>query len=396
MTGGDPEVRTTCALVMGGYVNGLGIVRSLREQKDIQILVSSEASCLAQRSRWTDQFCKVEKSPDAYLRLFESLKSKFDFIVPFPTDDDYLEILNKLKTQISPFCYLPFNTNNLSRCLDKIHQYEVCKDLGIPCPKFFLIQSTDQLRSLSDLKWPLILKPRFRADLSGKSFRNLILKSQEELNENFDEISSVLEGSTDLIAMEFIPGMDSSIYAYTVFVDQNGMIRADWLGRKLSQYPSTRGVFSSASNEGPELLRGYGKKLIEHLQLRGICEPEFKFDSRDSQYKLTEINLRSMMWHRLGALSGVNLPLYQMADALHDEISSPSQKTIPKIHFIYMKHEILNLLFTKSYFKTFWNNISAGRTQKAFAVWDWVDPIPFVMDLFYTMKNLVMRILRPC
>jgi len=59
-----------------------------------------------------------------------------------------------------------------------------------------------------------------------------------------------------------------------------------------------------------------GRTLLNGMDIKGIAQPEFKYDSRDKKYKLTEINLRSMMWHKMGNLSGVDLHYSQYLDAL--------------------------------------------------------------------------------
>jgi predicted ATP-grasp superfamily ATP-dependent carboligase len=45
---------------------------------------------------------------------------------------------------------------------------------------------------------------------------------------------------------------------------------------------------------------------------------EFKYDARDDQYKLLEINGRAWSWVKLAAFSGVNLPLIQYYDLTND------------------------------------------------------------------------------
>ena len=69
-----------------------------------------------------------------------------------------------------------------------------------------------------------------------------------------------------------------------------------------------------------------GRKLLNGMDIKGIAQPEFKYDFRDQKYKLMEINLRSMMWHRVGNLSGVNLQYSQYLDALGEKVVSGSDQ----------------------------------------------------------------------
>jgi predicted ATP-grasp superfamily ATP-dependent carboligase len=79
------------------------------------------------------------------------------------------------------------------------------------------------------------------------------------------------------------------------------------------------------------------------MNIYGIAEPEFKYDHRDGKYKLTEINLRSMMWHRVGNLSGVNIQYSQYLDALGKTVPHQDQLKNKNIHFVYLRHEIINI-----------------------------------------------------
>src|SRR5690606_14677023 len=111
----------------------------------------------------------------------------------------------------------------------------------------------------------------------------------------------------EFIASEFVPGDDTNIYAYTCYRSQDGTIQNEWTGKKLTQYPDNYGVFCSASNEATSEVLEQGRALVKALDAYGIIEPEFKYDMRDQKFKLMEVNLRSMMWHRTGTISGVRL-----------------------------------------------------------------------------------------
>jgi predicted ATP-grasp superfamily ATP-dependent carboligase len=136
-----------------------------------------------------------------------------------------------------------------------------------------------------------------------------------------------------------------------------------------------------------------GKKLLEIMDLQGINEPEFKYDNRDGKYKLMEINLRSMMWHRVGNLSRVNIQYTQYLDALGENIPKQNQNQKDIIHFVYMKHEILNLIFRRNYWIHFKYNVF-GNQKREFAVYDKSDIRPFLFDIIGLIREVIGRCLR--
>ena len=68
----------------------------------------------------------------------------------------------------------------------------------------------------------------------------------------------------------------------------------------------------------PEVVVRQARALLEEARFHGISQVEFKYDARDDQYKLLEINGRAWSWIKLPAFSGVNLPLIQYYDLTND------------------------------------------------------------------------------
>ncbi|WP_180074660.1 hypothetical protein [Acinetobacter sp. YH12116] len=367
------------ALVLGGYVNGYSIVRELKDEGVDNIWLFDYGTSLTRKSNKVLGITTVEKTVDSFREALFSLKEHFDYIICFPTDDIQLELLWELKDEICDFCFLPFNHENLKESLDKNIQYKFCEKLGVPYPKTIELSAEQDFNKMEELLFPLLVKPNTRQDMVSDVFRSLYLQSIDDFYKNKDLLHDYLQKGFSFLASEFIPGDDTQIYAYTAYRSKKGEILNEWTGKKLTQYPDAFGVFSSASNEAPETVLEQGRTLLDGMNLYGIAEPEFKYDHRDGQYKLMEINLRSMMWHRVGNLSGVKLQFTQWNDALGLPVIKYKQDKEEIIHFVYMKHEILNLIRRKQYLKFFIQNVFFKGMF--FAVFNFRDLAPFIYDL---------------
>jgi len=385
---------SVCALVLGGYVNGYSVIRELSGRGLSDIWLFDYCDSLASKSNKIKGFSKIDKTPESLKENLFKLRCQFDYIVLFPTDDLQLELISQVKDEILEFCFIPFNCDNVAQSLDKNYQYRCCDELGIPYPKTFVVDDLASLGSVSEARFPIILKPTKRCDLSDDVFRNLYLNDVSDLYENSKLIENYVDSGIVFLASEYVPGDDTNIFAYTGYRSKNGVILNEWIGRKLNQFPNSFGVFSSACNESPEIVRNQGRLLVEKLELYGISEPEFKYDYRDNTYKLMEINLRSMMWHRVGSLSGVDLHYSQWLDSIGLDVPSQKQSFSVKIHFIYMKHEIMNLLSRRGYCKYFYYNVfKSGRSE--FAVYNYGDIKPFFYDLRNYPRSLAKIWLKP-
>jgi predicted ATP-grasp superfamily ATP-dependent carboligase len=335
----------------------------------------------------------IDKTPDSLQKEIEELRKEYKKIIIFPTDDLQLENLNNIYPEIHSFCFLPFNPENLLTCLDKYIQYSYCEKLGVPYPKTVFLQKKEDLENIKTIPFPILLKPSKREDLRRRVFRNLKIDNSEDLEKAKKNIEDHLESGIKFLASEIIPGDGSCIYAYVGYRDRKGRILNEWTGKKLSQYPDNFGVFSAASNEATEEVLVQGRTLLNGMDIKGIAQPEFKYDSRDKKYKLTEINLRSMMWHRMGSLSGVDLHYSQYLDALGKKVSPQVQVKNKNIHFLYLKHETRNLIMQRKYLRTFLKNIIESD-ETHFAVYDRKDIKPFLKDSTDIVRSAIGKFLR--
>lgn len=384
----DSSTDKICALVIGGYVNGYSVIKELHNKGIENILVCDSSRSIASCSNKIASSIIVQETPESFLEMYRSLKKTYDYIVPFPTADRHLKILNQIKLEIQSYSFLPFNEKNIEKCLDKTFQYSVCKKAKIPYPKSISIKAPENLGSVQNFSFPVVIKPSWIGQGGAKVFRTLVIENEEHLAQSYNMIKQILGDGTELVMSENIPGDDTNLYLYTCFRTREGKLLNEWTGKKLNQFPDRYGVFSSASNQAPMIIKEQGRKIVEELNLFGIIEPEFKYDARDRSYKLMEVTLRSSMPHRIGSLSGVKIQETQYRYATGQRITTYREKNDVKIHYLFFMHEISNLLSRKGYWKFFRHNIWGGE-KRAWAVFEWNDLYPF----FYSLRLLIRQII---
>jgi D-aspartate ligase len=381
---------TDCCLVLSGYVNGYSIIRELSKQGIRNIVVFDTQKSLAAYSNKIQKFVRIDPSVQSLYQAIHDLHQEFDRIILFPTSERHLEQLHELYDKIESYCFLPFNRQNLLASISKINQYEHCEKSGVPYPQSVTIRHEHQLDQLLRLPFPIIVKPSHRDNERNDVFRHLVLNTPDDYESCKDVIQGYLAKGVTFLASEIIPGDSSNIYAYVGYRSKQGVILNEWTGKKLSQYPNHFGVFASASNQAPPEVLHQGRKLLEAMDLYGICEPEFKYDSRDGTYKLMEINLRPMMWNRVGSLSGVNLMYTQYLDARGEKTVKEQQDQTRDLHFVYGKYELLSFLKGTISFKTLWKNLFCSD-KTYFAVFDVQDIKPFWADILHSLRILFRK-----
>lgn len=387
------QIKNSCALVLGGHVNGYSIIKELHEQGITEIALFDRGRSLARYSNKVKYRAVIDKNSETLLNELNKLRQHYDFIVPFPTDDLQLDHLHVIYDEVLDFCYMPFNRDTLFDASDKFYQYQTCEKIGVPYPKSINVKSVSDLDSIDNLIFPLLLKPSTRKDLTIDVFRNLYFENRADYLNKKSKVAEKIKNGVEFVISEYIPGDDTNIYAYTCFRSQEGEILNEWIGKKLTQYPDNYGVVCSSSNESPEVVLTQGRALVKALNVFGIIEPEFKYDCRDGMYKLMEINLRSMMWHRTGNICGVKLQETQYKYAIQQDVTNYSQVMDRRIHFILMLHEIPNLIARKGYWKYFKHNVF-GADIRVWAIFEIRDIKPFIYSLFLLSKMGVTAWLR--
>jgi D-aspartate ligase len=380
--------KKVCALILGGHVNGYSIIQELHGEGIREIVLIDSEKRAAAYSNKIKRFVKINNSPDNLYSALIDLSKDYSHIIIFPTSDIHIENLHKIFDLINSFCFVPFNKDNILENSNKLAQYAMCERIGVPYPKTIHIGNAKDFSNLNLLTYPIIIKPNKRSGLNPDVFRNIVIEDFSKIGHAVDTMSRYFSKGTTFIASEIIPGDGTNIYAYVGYRSKKGKIINEWTGKKLSQHPNEFGVFASASNQAPLEILQYGRELLNSMDVYGIAEPEFKYDNRDNKYKLMEINFRSMMWHRIGSVTGVKVQYSQYLDAQGYQVSKYDQKKDEDIHFVYLRHEFSNLMRRKSYMSTFIRNIfKSDRTY--FAFFSMNDPLPFFMDAMNIVLDTV-------
>lgn len=376
------------ALVLGLHVNGLGVIRSLAEDKRIKIIGVGKDDSIGSGSRYLfEKYLYEKKDEQKIINILRQISSKYEKVIVFPTGNDYwVRILSKYKDKFTNFV----NTydENINEVMKKPFQHKIAKELEIPVPKSLTIDNLSQLETIQkELRSPYLVKPCSR-NTGNEPFRIKEVNNYENLNKILRK--HLLDGQS-LIISEIIPGKDSTLYTYGTYA-WKGEVYAQFFGRKLTQMPSNYGVIGTGESltRIPEI-ENYGKKILRYLNFSGISQIEFKYDARDGKYKLIEINPRSWMWEYLSTKVNINLSLVKYYnEAFGDKIEFDCY--YKKRYFIVGDSLIYNA-FKEGKFYGIWILLKSLFTLKAvFSTISLSDPKPFFKGLSRYVKIIINKL----
>ncbi len=245
--------------------------------------------------------------------------------VLFPAIDVDLEAIVLAQPALQGCYHVPAAPHIGADIFAKNWQYDLARRVGVPIPasiKFVAGRGPDLAGGAPDLaglRLPYIIKPSSRtAAVGGRAFRLQVVEDRAGLEAFLAELARDHAGREFQLA-ENIPGDPSTLCTVGAYADRDGRVLRTYTGRKRSQRPYTHGDASIAESVAlPEVVTRQARVLLEAARFHGISQVEFKYDARDDQYKLLEINGRAWSWIKLPAFSGVNLPLIQYYDLTGD------------------------------------------------------------------------------
>ncbi len=287
----------------GHFRKTLAVVRSLG-RKGIAVTVGERTFL---NTSFFSKYCtrrlvypSPRRSPDQFIEflLREIKKNQYDCL--FPMEEETLLLLARYHSEISRYTYLLISDlKKIEFVRDKRNLMGFAEAHGIPTPKTFQIQATEDLDS-SSIPIPAVVKPR----VSSGSLGIVYVRKREDLIPSY---GSVHQRFPFPLIQEWIPD-GGGTYGLSALFDETSNIQAAFVHKKLRMYPVQGGPSTLREGvEHPQIME-LGLSLLKSLNWIGVGMVEFKVDPRDGIPKLMEVNPRFWGSLQLAIVSGVDFP----------------------------------------------------------------------------------------
>ncbi|MEA2497382.1 MAG: D-aspartate ligase [Thermoleophilaceae bacterium] len=175
---------------------------------------------------------------------------------------------------------------------NKEDMFHLCMCHGVPTPGALFPKSrADVEGAVGDIEFPIVLKgidTELQARRSGT--RMAIVHDRQELLARYDELED--PASPNLMLQEYIPGGADSIWMFNGYFDADSRCLLGFTGRKLRQCPVRTGATSLGVCARNEVVEQLVVAFMKALGYRGALDLGFRYDRRDGQYKLLDVNPR--------------------------------------------------------------------------------------------------------
>ena len=310
-------------VILGEGLTALGVLRCFGRAGIPVYCVSDDLGILV----WSRFFRRMRANPKSvsHPNQLASLLERLPFerCVLVPCADNWASAVAALPNEFAErYPTSQASAETLRLLVDKGGFADLLVKLRVPHPKTFVINSAEQLGSLDVADFAgSFLKPRdsqaFFTFYEAKACR---VKSREDAVWRFERIQ---DDGFEVLFQEYVPGPASNHYFIDGFVDSTGQVCALFARRRLRMYPTDFGNSSymiSIPIEDVSSAAENLKRLLQEISYRGIFSAEFKFDERDRQFKILEINARPWWFVEFAAQCGVDVCKLAYRDALGERV----------------------------------------------------------------------------
>ena len=117
-----------------------------------------------------------------------------------------------------------------------------------------------------------------------------IVRSRKELLELYDRIES--PEAPNLMLQEYIPGGDDTVWMFNGYFNADSECLAGFTGKKIRQSPVYTGSTTLGVCLRNDPVDDLTRRFMKSVGYRGILDVGYRYDARDGQFKVLDVNPR--------------------------------------------------------------------------------------------------------
>ena len=383
MRGSAALHREVPAVVVGGTLNALGVVRSLGRARVPVMLLETTWKCPAAWSRHCTYVRVPSLEGEALIEALVRLASELGCqpVLLLTTDESVLAV-SAFRDRLESLYRIDLPAAPIVQALaDKAEFHALAEREGFATPRGRVLTGKADLDRIAELEPPLVVKPADKTlVLAGVVDRAV---RADTLGQARAAAVQMLSRAPSLIVQEWVDGPDTDLF-FTLFTcGREGELAGIFPGRKLVCSPPAVGstaVCVAAPEVAEELCR-QTRQFVERVGYRGIGSLEFKRHSRTGRFLIIEPTVGRTDWQEeIATLCGINIPVLAYRTAVGTAMPLARDVAFPR--YAWRSDRQFSVPRTTL----------ASLTRVVDGYFRWSDPLPALY--YYGGERLAMRVWR--
>jgi D-aspartate ligase len=382
----------TGAILLGGAHGALALARNFG-RNGIPVVLVTDDHPLPKFSRYVQRRfdwpgASAAETPRWLVQLAEREGLRNWLLVPCGDGEAKL-IASNLELLRSAFRVESCDWERLRTLCDKQMLAQSAAAAGIAAPRAYRLRSEADAASL-DIAFPVVLKPAMR------TARNAFTQAKAWQADNREELIALyreaakLVGYENVVVQELIPGGGEAQLSYAALWHRGKPV-AEIVAQRTRQFPID---FSYTSTFVEVIVNDKVKAaataLLTPIAFEGMVEVEFKFDARDQQYKVLDVNPRAWAW--LALCESAGLDIAPMMSSVAAGAAVPAAKVQPGHAWMHLARDVVatSQLMMRGRIGVA-DYLRSLRQKLVFASFAWDDPLPGLMEVPLTIWRVAAR-----
>jgi predicted ATP-grasp superfamily ATP-dependent carboligase/ubiquinone/menaquinone biosynthesis C-methylase UbiE len=222
-------------------------------------------------------------------RLLEWSQQQDERTLLIPVDDAATILIDARRADLQTGFTFPVMPPGLAeRLSNKWDMAELATTHGVPTARIARIDAPAILDDLlHELGLPVVVKR-----ISGWSIESRETPSVTLARTREEVVAVTRQGGDNVLLQEYIPGGPKTSWMFNGYFDAESRCLFGLTGYKVRQYPVDGGFTTLGQLEHNEELLRTAIEFFQAVGYVGIVDVGFRFDARDSTYKLLDVNPR--------------------------------------------------------------------------------------------------------
>jgi D-aspartate ligase len=374
------------AVVIGlDCITGLQTARILASHGVPVIAIAADPAHYCSQTRVCEKIYAADTANQEFIELLESLGPELNRdAVLFPCTDMSVLLISQNRQRLAPWYRITLPENEtVEMLMDKISFLTYAQKHGLPVPKtYFLKSRSDAEKAAKELTFPCILKPPIKTSVWQENTKAKVFKASS-VEAFFDLYDLCSQWADLLMVQEWVEGTDADLYSCNCYFDNDSEPQVTFIARKIRQWPPETGTSCLGEECRNDIVLEETLRLFRSVSYRGLGYVEMKQDRRTGKHYIIEPNIgRPTGRSAIAEAGGVELIYTNYCDALDWPLPGDRVQKYTGVKWIYLRRDIQSALFYwkrgELTLRSWWHS---WRGRKAYAVFAWTDPIPFLEDV---------------